>query len=428
MGYTVTEKILSRAAGRARLRAGEDVLVRPDFVLAYELRGYTDVYFRDMRSFGVDRLADPERFAIFIDHRVPAKTPEDEKLHVDTRAWCAEQGVPLFDRVGIGHQVAAEAGYAVPGSFSVHFDGHISQLGAFGALAMGLRSDLFEAFVREGVSMRVPATTLVRLAGKPSGGVMARDVFHHLLLRHGPRFAAFTVLEYAGPGVVELSTEGLQVLTGLAMFSGAVSAIVDPVAEVILAAKRSARIEVPVMRSDPGATYAKVLDVDLGEVEPMVALPPSPANVAPLARHAGLPVDAGYIGSCASGRLEDLRAAAQVIRGRRVAPGFSLHVVPTSRAIMAAAAQDGTLGTLIEAGAFISSPSCDYCSGNIATLAPGQRAVSTGTLNVPGRMGAVDAEIVLASAATVAASALEGRLADPRPYLGVVAAPARGSS
>lgn len=415
-GRTITEKILSRAAGRP-VHAGDEVVARPDFVLAYELRGYTDAYFRDMKSFGVEKLDKPKRFAIFIDHRVPAKTPEDEKLHIDTRTWCAEHEVRLFDRVGIGHQVAAEAGYAVPGSFSVHFDGHISQLGAFGALAMGLRADVFEAFVRDGVSLRVPETTLVRLHGKPGPGVTARDVFHHLLYRHGPRFAAFRVLEYAGDGLMAISTEGLQTMTGLAMFTGAVTAIASPSAHAVEFAMRHAQVQLPAAHADADARYATDLDVDLGEVEPMVVLPPSPANAKPLAAYTGIKIDAGYLGSCASGRLEDLHAAAAVLRGKRIKDGFSLHVVPTSQAIMAAAAADGTLGTLIEAGAFISSPSCDYCSGNIATVAPGQKAVSTGTLNVPGRMGSTDAEIFLCSAATVAASALEGRLADPRPYL-----------
>lgn len=423
MGQTMVEKILARVSGRRALRAGDELLARPDFVLAYELRGYTDVYFRDMKSFGIDKVREPTRFAIFIDHRVPSKTPEDEKLHVDTRAWCAENGVPLYDRVGIGHQVAAEAGYAVPGSFSVHFDGHISQLGAFGALAMGLRSDVFEAFVRDGVSLRVPETVLVRLRGRPGPGVMARDIFHHLLYRHGSRFAAFCVLEYGGDGLEALSVDGLQVMTGLAMFAGAVTAIVPPGSGQSGAAPQAtSRVQVPAVWPDPDASYADCLSVDLADVVPMVVLPPSPANAEPLEGHLGLPVDAGYLGSCASGRLEDLQAAAAILHGHHVAPGFSLHVVPTSQAIMAAAAADGTLGTLIEAGAFVSSPSCDYCSGNIATLASGQKAVSTGTLNVPGRMGATDADIYLCSAATLAASALEGRLADPRPHLTAAAA------
>lgn len=400
MGATIAQKILARCAGRDAVSPGEEIEARPDSVLAYELRGYTDVYFRDMPAYGVPRVREPKRFAIFIDHRVPSKTPEDEALHGQTRAWCKEQGVALFDRAGIGHQVAAEAGYAKPGAFVVHFDGHISQLGAFGTLAMGLRSDVFEAFVRDTVSMRVPETTLVRLRGALGHGVMARDLFHHIIGRFGPRFCAFQVLQYGGPAAAQISVEGMQTLTGLAMFTGAVSAIHDATG-----------------LGDADASFASVLDVDLAEVEPIVVAPPSPANTRRLADFAGLKLDAGYLGSCASGRMEDLRAAARVLRGRRVADGFSLHVVPTSQAIMAQAAAEGLIQTFVEAGAFVSSPSCDYCSGNIATISAGQRAVSTGTLNVPGRMGHVDGEIFLCSAATLAASAVEGRIADPRPYL-----------
>lgn len=400
MGATITEKILARCAGRRSVKPGDEIDARPDSVLAYELRGYTDVYFRDMPAFGAPKVREPERFAIFIDHRVPSKTPEDEALHGQTRAWCKEQGVALFDRAGIGHQVAAEAGYARPGAFVVHFDGHISQLGAFGALGMGLRSDVFEAFVRDCVSLRVPETTLLRLHGRLGHGVMARDVFHHIVGRFGPRFGAFQVLQYGGPGAAEISTEGMQTMTGLAMFTGAVSAIHDATGI-----------------GDADAAFASILDVSLDEVEPIVVAPPSPANTRRLAEFAGLGLDAGYLGSCASGRMEDLRIAAKILKGRHVAEGFSLHVVPTSQAIMAQAAAEGLIQTFVQAGAFVSSPSCDYCSGNIATISAGQRAVSTGTLNVPGRMGHVEGEIYLCSAATLAASAVEGRIADPRRYL-----------
>jgi 3-isopropylmalate/(R)-2-methylmalate dehydratase large subunit len=213
----------------------------------------------------------------------------------------------------------------------------------------------------------------------------------------------------------------MQTITGLAMFGGAVSAIVPPTPAALAHAAGRARAAIPPAWSDPDAVYAARHVLGLDEVEPLVAAPPDPANVRPLSEVAGLGVDAGYLGSCASGRLEDLRAAARVLAGRRVAPGFSLHVVPTSQALMHAAATEGLLATLVEAGAFVSSPSCDFCSGNIATMAAGQRAVSTGTLNVPGRMGHPSSEIYLCNAAAVAASAVEGRIADPRPYLAEVA-------
>lgn len=418
MAMTIAEKILARAADRAEVRADDDILAKPDFVLAYELKGYTDVYFKKIREeFGITRLKEPERFAIFIDHRVPAKSPEQEQLHIETRAWCIEHGVALFDRVGIGHQVAAEAGFATPGAFVVHFDGHISQLGAFNTLAMGLRSNVLEAYVRERIALRVPKTTLLRLTGRPAPGAMARDIFHHVLRTLGPASCRFQVVEIAGDAIERISLEGLQTFTGLAMFLGATTAVVSPSRRSLAYAGPRARKLLNPVFADPGASYAQVYEINLDGLEPLVVVPPSPANVKPISEVLGIEVHAGYLGSCASGRIEDLRAAAAVLKSRRIKSDFSLHVVPTSNDIMAMAASDGTLATLIEAGAFISSPSCDFCSGNIATITGKQRAVSTGTLNVPGRMGDVRGEIYLMNAAAVAASAIEGRIADPRDYL-----------
>ncbi|MDR6772906.1 aconitase family protein [Azospirillum sp. BE72] len=418
MGYTITEKILARAAGLPAVRAGQDIKAKPDFVLAYDFPGYTDVYFKTMKEdFGIERVAEPERFGIFIDHMVPTATAKEEELHINTRNWCAENDVPLFERHGIGHQVAAEVGYATPGAFVVHFDGHVSQLGTFGTLAIGLRRNVMEAFVSDTVSIRVPDTVRVNLRGSLRPGVMARDVFHHLVRRLGPSSCRFQVLELGGPSVAAMSTEGLQTITGLAMFTGALTAIVNPDPVRLDYALPRARKKLEPVSSDPDARYSAVHDIDLSDLEPIVVVPPTPADTRDLTEFLGLEINAGYLGSCASGRLEDLRAAAKVLDGRRVKTGVSLHIVPTSQELMAAAAREGLVSTLVEAGAFVSSPSCDYCFGRIATMTAGQRAVSTGTLNVRGRMGSPDSEIYLCNAAVVAASAIEGRIADPRPYL-----------
>ncbi|KAA0579606.1 3-isopropylmalate dehydratase [Azospirillum sp. B21] len=418
MGYTITEKILARAAGLPAVRAGQDIKAKPDFVLAYDFPGYTDVYFKTMKEdFGIERVAEPERFGIFIDHMVPTATAKEEELHINTRNWCAENDVPLFERHGIGHQVAAEVGYATPGAFVVHFDGHVSQLGTFGTLAIGLRRNVMEAFVSDTVSIRVPDTVRVNLRGSLRPGVMARDVFHHLVRRLGPSSCRFQVLELGGPSVAAMSTEGLQTITGLAMFTGALTAIVNPDPVRLDYALPRARKKLDPVSSDPDARYSAVHDIDLSDLEPIVVVPPTPADTRDLTEFLGLEINAGYLGSCASGRLEDLRAAAKVLEGRRVKTGVSLHIVPTSQELMAAAAREGLVSTLVEAGAFVSSPSCDYCFGRIATMTAGQRAVSTGTLNVRGRMGSPDSEIYLCNAAVVAASAIEGRITDPRPYL-----------
>ncbi len=414
----MTEKILARASGRASVQPGDEIEARPDFVISYDFPGYTDVFFREAREeFGVEQVAKPERFVLFIDHMIPAAAPKEEELHRGTRAWGAAQGVPVHERKGIGHQVSAELGYATPGAFIVHFDGHVSQLGAFGAYAFGARKGVLEAYVSETIALRVPPTVKIVLTGVLQTGVMARDVFHHLVRVMGPSSCAFKAVELAGPVIDAMSVEGRQTICGQAMFLGATTMLVAPDARTLAWLDGRQRLAVPPVQPDPDAVYERVVSIDVSALEPVIVVPPSPANTRDLSAYLGLEVHAGYLGSCASGRLEDLRIAADVLRGRQVKPGFQLHVVPTSQAIMVQAAREGLIETLVEAGAFISSPTCDYCYGRIATMADGQRAVSTGTLNTPGRMGSVDSEIYICNAAVVAASAVEGCVADPRPYL-----------
>jgi len=418
MGLTIAEKILSRVSRKDTVRAGDEVMARPDFVISYDFPGYTDVVFRQMKEdFGIEKVPDPERYAIFIDHMVPTATPAEEELHIGTRQWCADNNVALYEREGIGHQVSAEVGYATPGAFVVHFDGHISQLGTFGTLAIGIRRNILEAFVRERISMRVPETVRLNLMGELQPGVMARDIFHHMVDRFGPDFAKFKVLELGGDGLDKISIEGRQSITCLAMFTGALTAIINPDQPTLDYALPRAKINLNPLYSDPDASYANVLELDMSSLEPIVVAPPTPADTKPLSDYKGLEINAGYIGSCASGRLDDMRAAAAVLKGRKIKPGFALHVIPTSQKIMADAAAEGLIQTLVEAGAFVSSSSCDYCFGRIATMSPGQRAMSTGTLNVSGRMGSPDSVIYLGNAASVAASAIEGQIADPRDYL-----------
>jgi len=418
VGLTMVEKILARTSGSARVRAGDNIQAKPDFIVAYDFPGYTDVIFQQMKNdFGITHVAEPERFALFIDHMVPAITTQEEDLHQNTRDWGAANQVPVYERKGIGHQVAAELGYATPGALVVHFDGHISQLGTFGTLALGVRRHLLEAFVNDHIRLPVPHTTRIDLVGEMPHGVMARDVFHHIVRVLGAASCRFQVLEFGGEAVQRMGIDARQTLTCLAMFTGAISAIIAPDDITLPYAKARARLDIEPVYSDANAVYAARHTIDISGLQPVVVVPPSPANTRDLSEHLGLPVQVGYLGSCASGRIEDLRAAAQVLRGRQVHPGFQLHVVPTSQEIMRQAAEEGLLTDLIAAGAFVSSPSCDYCFGRIGVMTAGQRAVSTGTLNVKGRMGSTDSEIYIVNAMAVAAAAIEGRIADPRDYL-----------
>ena len=418
MGYTIAEKILARVSEKETVCAGDEVLAKPDFVIAYDFPGYTDVIFKQMEEdFGIDKVAEPDRYALFIDHMVPATTTQEEEMHQLTRDWGAKNNVPVYERMGIGHQVAAELGYATPGAFVVHFDGHISQLGTFGALAIGVRRHLLEAFVKERIKFKVPETTRIDLTGTLQLGVTARDVFHHIVRVLGPRGCRGHVLELGGDTIDNMSLEGRQSITCLAMFTGAITAVINPDKKALAYIKDRARIVIAPLFSDSDAKYASRHEIDVSALEPIVVVPPSPADTRDISEVAGTEVHVGYLGSCASGRVEDLELAADVLEGHKVKAGFQLNVIPTSQEIMKIAAEKGIITRLINAGAFISSSSCDYCFGRIGVMRAGQRAVSTGTLNVRGRMGSPDSEIYIVNAAAVAAAAIEGRITDPRPYL-----------
>lgn len=418
MGSTITEKILARAAGLGTVNAGDEIRAKPDFVIAYDFPGYTDVIFKQMEEeFGIDKVSEPERFALFIDHMVPAINPGEEDLHQITRAWGEKNNVPVYERVGIGHHVCSELGYATPGAFVVHFDGHISQLGTFGTLGMGIRRHLLEAFVNETIQIKVPKTTRVNFTGELKPGVMARDIFHHMVRVLGPASCRFQVLEIGGAGLKSLSIDARQTITCLAMFTGAVTAIMEPDEVTLPYAMERARLDLEPVYSDHDANYDAVHTIDVTDLEPIVVIPPTPSNTRNLSDYAGKAVQVGYLGSCASGRIEDLEIAARILKGRKIKPGFQLHVVPTSQAIMEEASRKGYLTDIIAAGAFVQSSSCDYCFGRIGVMTAGQRAVSTGTLNVKGRMGSPDSEIYIMNAGAVAASAIDGVITDPRKYL-----------
>jgi 3-isopropylmalate/(R)-2-methylmalate dehydratase large subunit len=418
---TVTEKILARAAGVDRVTPGDNMPFRPDYMIAYDFPGYTDVMFRQMRDdFGIESIDDPERYVLFIDHMVTNGTAREEEVHSVTREWARRTGAPLHEGMGIGHQVAAELGYARPGTFLIHFDGHISGLGAFGALGWGVRRDLIEAWITGQIYLDVPASSRVRLEGAFRTGVDGRDLLHHLIASYGADGFVNQVIEYTGPGARAMSLGHRQSLCGLAMFTGAVSSIFNP-DELSLAYTRSVTDRpLEPLTSDDDAQYVLDVSVDLDALEPQVVLPGSAraAHTKPISDAVGTKVERAFIGSCVSGRIEDLRAASDVLRGRRVAEGVMLHVVPTSDEIRAQAEAEGLLDTLEQAGAHIHRSSCDFCFGYAHPLQPDENCISTGVLNVSGRMGSTQANIYMGSAYTVAASALTGEISDPRAILG----------
>lgn len=421
MGMTITEKILARAGGVERVTPGDNRPFKPDHMIAYDFPGYTDVMFRQMRDdFGIETLEDPDRYVLFVDHMLTHGNQREEEVHSVTREWAERTGAHYYEGVGIGHQVTAELGLARPGTFLIHFDGHISGLGAFGALGWGVRRDLIEGWINGELYLDVPASSRIQLESEFAEGVDSRDLLHHLIATYGADGFVGQVIEYDGPGARALSIDRRQSLCGMAMFTGAVSSIFNPDELALEYTRRVTDRSFEPLSSDPDAEYVLDATVDLSTLAPQVVLPGSAraANTKTVEDLAGTEVQRAFIGSCVSGRIEDLRAAADMLRGRRVADSVELNVVPTSNRIRAQAESEGLLRTLEEAGAHIHRSTCDFCFGYAHPLQPGESSISTGVLNVSGRMGSTEAQIYMGSAYTVAATALTGRITDPREILG----------
>lgn len=415
-GKTITEKILAAAAGKESLVPGTTEWVVPDGVFIYDWPGFSDGLENTLKELNVTKMPLADRTTIYIDHFVPYCGEDIALFHASTRRWAKEAGMNFFEGKGIGHQVAAELGMIKPGKFYGNQDAHMMLVGALGSLATGFY-DTLTLLALGKIWITVPETCKVVLTGKMQPGVSGRDLFHKILADKGPQWGIDKVLEFTGDGAESMSIDERMNLLVMGQFLGITSCVFpfDDMARKYLEEHGVTEFE-PVY-SDEDASYCEVLTYDLSEIEPYVVLPGNPQNTYPLSKAIGIEVQQGYLGSCASGRLEDIQVAAKVLKGRKVKEGFRLNVIPTSSEAMAAAMRDGSLTTLVEAGAFVSSASCDYCNGTTQCLIAGEKAVSTGTLCVPGRMGSVDAEIYLTNAAAVAAAAIDGVIVDPRKYL-----------
>ncbi len=414
---TLTQKIYTRTAGRRHVEVGEELVVRPDRIMTQQWPGYLESFIGHLKDrHGTDAVLDPDRYVVFIDHLVTRGDRDEDEQRAASVEWAKRTGVHIHDRIGIGHQVAAEMGYAVPGALVVHQDPHISGIGAFGSLGLGLFRRLLEPWTTGELVTTVPGSVRIELVGALPANVDGRDVLHHLIHRHGPDGFLGQVLEIGGPGLSSMTLADRQSLCGMVVFTGAESAVMDQDETALDFVEPLARTPVEAVTGDPHAEFIDRIEVDLGQVSPMVALPGSSVaeHIVPIGDAVGTPVQRGYIGSCSSGRYEDLEAAAKILAGRRVAPGFGLVVVPTSEAIRARAERSGLVALLSAAGATVAGSSCDHCYGYAGPLLDDQTCISSGVLNVRGRMGSTRSEIYLGSAQTVAASALAGVLSDPR--------------
>ncbi len=416
---TATQKILARASGRARVDVGEIVWARVDAHLMHDNQGPFRMG-KDFAELGLP-IWDKERFLLTADHHNPPTQDSQARVLNVTRAWAAEQELSHFyDGEGICHILLAEKGFVRPGGLVTGTDSHTTNAGALGALGVAIGpTESIGVLAKGEVWLRVPETIRIRFSGAAPEGVCGKDMALRALRDLKVDGAEYKVLQFEGEALMALPVEDRMTLSNMAAEFSAKSAImeVDEATEEYLK-NAGAGEGWEAVRSDPDAGYAASWEYDVSRLSPQVACPHRMDNVRPVEEVESPPLHRAHIGSCTGAKLFDLRAAAAVLKGRRVAAGLQLLIAPASKAILREAMAEGTLGAILDAGGVLLPTTCGICAGRgPGQLGDGEVCVSSANRNYKGRMGSLGASIYLASAATVAASAVRGRVADPREFL-----------
>jgi 3-isopropylmalate/(R)-2-methylmalate dehydratase large subunit len=415
-GYTFVEKALARASGKSVARAGDILDVRPDLIFSHDNSAAIRQTFAEI---GAARILRPERVAITLDHAVPAPTTQHAQNHAEIRQWVREQGIAHFFEVGRGicHQVISEERLILPGETIFGADSHSTHFGWLGAFGMGVgRTELAALWATGELWLRVPEAMQITLTGRLAFGVTAKDMALKIIGDLGVDGGAYRSVEFTGDTIASLSLDERGVLPNMMAEFGAMSAYLPPDEAIFAYLAQVPRRPYTPLYPDADAVYSARHTFDVSTLAPQIALPHQPDKVVDLTSVIGQPVQQAFIGTCTNGRLEDIIAAAEVVRGRKVA--VRLLVIPASAEVLKAATRCGAIETLLEAGAHIGVPGCGPCMGNhMGVPAPNEITISSANRNFKGRMGTADAPIYLASPYVVAASAVHGCIADPREML-----------
>ena len=420
MGRTMAEKILASRAGQETVRAGQFIEAEVDIVLGNDITA--PIAIREFAKLGGDggglRVFDPERVVLVADHFAPNKDIKSAEQCAVMRRFAREQNLPYHYDVGcmgIEHVLLPEEGLVVPGDVVVGADSHTCTYGALGAFATGVGStDMAVAMATGRLWMRVPETVRIVYSGQLQPWVGGKDLVLHTIGQIGVAGARYMAIEFAGPAVDALSMEGRLTIANMAIEAGAKAGLfaVDDTTRAYVEGR--ALRPYCSHRADPDASYARVIEIDASQIEPQVAFPHLPENSRAVDQAGNVLIDQAIIGSCTNGRLEDLRVAAELLRGRQVHAGVRCIVIPGSQRVYLDALREGLLEVFVEAGAAVSTPTCGPClGGHMGVLAAGERAVSTTNRNFRGRMGHPESEVYLASPAVAAASAVAGRIVHP---------------
>ncbi|KJS88399.1 MAG: 3-isopropylmalate dehydratase [Peptococcaceae bacterium BICA1-8] len=411
------EKIFAQKANVERVKAGDRVWADVDLTVNVDL--YRTVL-AEFENLGGTKIKYPERVAFTFSINAPAPTIQSASNEKDMREFAYKHGIHLFDiNTGVVQQVLMEAGLVWPGTISIATDSHATILGALGAVGMGVGAvDLAASMIKGNIWFRVPEIIKINIDGELQPGVMAKDVILKVLGELKQDVAIYKAIEYTGSAVRNMSLSSRMVLCNMAVELGAKTSYIQPDEKVIdfLGSRVTRTYEIPT--TDPDFKYAEEYSLDVNQLVPQVACPHNVDNVCDLDDVPKKPVNQCLIGTCTGGRLEDLAIAAEILKGRKINAKTRLIVIPASKEIYLKAMELGYLRDLIEAGATVTNPGCGPCLGaHMGVLAPGEVCVTASNRNFSGRMGSPQAELYLASPATVAATAIEGILTNPRGYL-----------
>jgi 3-isopropylmalate/(R)-2-methylmalate dehydratase large subunit len=415
----ITEKILAKASGKTAVHAGEIVYANVDMIMVHDLTGPLAV--EAFKKIGVKNVWDNKKVVVILDHQVPAESVTAAELHMTMRRFAKDQQLRIYDvgKGGICHQVMPEKGHVLPGTVIVGADSHTCTYGAFGAFATGIGSTEASAVFATGkIWLKVPEAIKINVEGQFQKYVTPKDLILFIIGKMGAGGAIYKTAEFRGPTIREMSTAGRMTLCNMTVEMGAKNGIVEPdeTTRKFLQG-RTAKMLAPFesLISDADAAYEKTVNVDVADLTPQIAYPSSVDNVKPASEMSNVQVEQAFIGSCTNGRIEDLRMAAKILKGKMVKDGVRTLVIPASQEVYRQATTEGLIEIFTDAGALVCGSTCGPClGGHIGLLAPGETCVSTSNRNFIGRMGSKEASVYLASPATVAASAITGRITDPR--------------
>ncbi|WP_298521731.1 homoaconitase large subunit [uncultured Methanobrevibacter sp.] len=411
---TMSEKILARAAGKDEVEAGDIVIANIDVAMAHDLTGPLSV--ESFEKIGASKVWDPSKIVIPFDHQVPADSIDSAMNHIVMRKFVESQAIENFYDVnaGVCHQILPELGHVVPGEVIVGADSHTCTHGALGAFSTGIGStDMAMVFAEGNLWLKVPETNRFEITGDLKDNVYAKDVILHIIGKMGADGSTYKACEFAGQTVSDMTVSDRMVLCNMAIEMGGKTGLVEPDQKTIEYVESRSKKPYNIYKTDMDSPSLEVIDIDVGDLEPQVACPHNVDNVRAVSE-VDVEIDQVFIGSCTNGRISDLRDAARILKGNRIAEGTRMLVIPASKEVYSKALDEGLIRIFVDAGALVSAPCCGPClGGHTGIIGPGEVSLSTSNRNFRGRQGSPDGEVYLASAAVAAASALEGRIVAP---------------